>query len=113
EHLMTWTVDDTTDGAAPRVDAYLAATALPGVATAIADLSDPSDDGNRRVIRDENGFAAGSDEERSTTEGAFTEPDGRVDMRDFRRWRDAWLDRCMISPEAGCPSGISLDGPVD
>ncbi|MTV24612.1 S8 family serine peptidase [Nitriliruptoraceae bacterium ZYF776] len=112
-HLLRWTVADTTDAASPRVDAYLALTALPGVASAIADLSDPSEDGNRRVVRDDDGLPTGLDEVRSTTDGAFSEPDGEVDMRDFRRWRDAWLDRCRISPEAGCPSAVALDGPLD
>ena len=48
-----------------------------------------------------------------STRASFTsEPDGVVDLRDFRRFRDAWLLRCQIAPEAGCPTvtSIALDG---
>ncbi len=43
----------------------------------------------------------------------MTAPDGLVDMRDFRRFRDAWLQLCVAEPgnDPGCPSGsILLDG---
>lgn len=111
-HLLEFTVADTTGGAAPRTDAYLALTALPGVAHALADLNDPSADGNRRVIRAADGSTT-LDEVRSTVAGQHTEPDGTVDLRDFRRFRDAWLARCSLDHEAGCPADVVLDGPLD
>ena len=110
--LLEFSVADTTGGAAPRTDAYLALTALPGVAHALADLNDPSADGNRRVIRAADGSTT-LDEVRSTVHGQHTEPDGKVDVRDFRRFRDAWLARCSLDFEAGCPVDVDLDGPLD
>ncbi len=111
QHLRTWAVDDTTDGAAPRVDAFLTLTSLPGVAHHLVDVNDPSDDGNRRVIR--SGDSEVLDTTLGETAGRFSAPDGQVDMRDLRRWRDAWLQRCALDPERGCPDRVLLDGPED
>ncbi len=36
-----------------------------------------------------------------------------IDLRDFRRFRDAWLLRCLIDAEPGCPTDIDLDGQPD
>lgn len=111
--LTTWSVSDTTDGAAPRVDAFASLLALPGVARALVDVNDPTVDGNRRIVRDDDGSLLGVLEVSSTTPGRSTEADDSIDMRDFRRFRDAWLLRCRVSPEAGCPTAIDLDGEAD
>jgi protocatechuate 3,4-dioxygenase beta subunit len=111
--LTTWSIADTTDGAAPRIDAFASLMALDGVARALVDVNDPTVDGNRRIVRDEDGSLLGVLEVSSTTPGRSTEADDSIDMRDFRRFRDAWLLRCRISPEAGCPTVIDLDGEPD
>jgi hypothetical protein len=114
ERLITWSIADTTDGAAPRVDAYASLMSLPSVAKAMVDVNDPSQDGNRRVAYEADGSGV-ADEVVATRPGFFTEPDGDIDLRDFRRFRDAWLVRCQISPEPGCPPSdeIALDGALD
>ena len=113
EQLLTWSVADTTDGAARRVDAFDPLLALPGAARALVDVNDPTVDGNRRIVLDEDGSLLGVLEVSSTTPGRSTEADDSIDMRDFRRFRDAWLLRCRISPEPGCPTAIDLDGEPD
>jgi hypothetical protein len=112
--IITWSLGDTTDGAAPRVDAFASLLSLDGVAHALADVNDPSIDGNRRVVYEADGTTT-DDVVVSTTAGFTSDPDGVVDLRDFRRFRDAWLLRCQIDSEAGCPtvSSIALDGAVD
>jgi uncharacterized protein YkwD/plastocyanin len=111
---------DTTDGAAPRIDAYGALLRVNGALHALADWNDPSADGNRRVIRDRNGtetpdltLGSPSADPKITF---HTSPDGQVDMRDFRRFRDAQLEVCTLRPGVdGCPpaSAIALDGTAD
>ncbi len=109
--LLRWARADTTDGAMPRVDAFATVLSLPDAARRLVDVNDPSADGNRRVIRSAAGVSV--DIVSATDPEAFTEPDGVVDLRDFRRFRDSWLLRCSISPEAGCPTAIVLDGTDD
>src|SRR5262249_32495567 len=49
----------------------------------------------------------------SNVPGDLTAPDGYVDMRDFRRFRDAYLELCAAGVgDSLCPSAgdISLDG---
>lgn len=113
--LMTWAVPDTGNGAAPRVDAYAPLLALPGAARAMVDVNDSSQDGNRRVVYGPDGSPTALDTMFSSRDGFFTDPDGVVDLRDFRRFRDAWLLRCTLDPEPGCPdpSRIRLDGAPD
>jgi hypothetical protein len=111
--LTTWAVTDTTDGASPRVDAFASLLALPGAARALVDVNDPTVDGNRRIVRDDDGSVLASLEILSNTPGRSTDADDSIDMRDFRRFRDAWLLRCQISPEVGCPTAIDLDGDDD
>lgn len=115
ERLVGWSVPDTSEGASARIDAFGALYSLPGAVKALVDVNDPSQDGNRRVVYAPDGAVSSVDTEQSTEAGRFTEPDGVVDMRDFRRFRDAWLERCLIEGEPGCPapSDIDLDGPLD
>jgi LPXTG-motif cell wall-anchored protein len=111
QRLITWAVADTTDGAKPRVDAFAALLSMNGAARALVDVNDPSEDGNRRVIYAADGTRT-TDVVSATEPGYMTDPDGEIDLRDFRRFRDAWLLRCQIDPEAGCPNlaSIALDG---
>ncbi len=111
--LLAWAADDTTGGASPRADAFASMLSLPGVAQQLVDVNDPSADGNRRVVLDADGSALQLDVTASTDADRSTEPDGAVDLRDFRRFRDAWLLRCTIDPEVGCPAEIVLDGGDD
>jgi alpha-tubulin suppressor-like RCC1 family protein len=93
-------------GAAPMVDAFAAALALDGVRgydrvrRALLDVDDGSPDGNTRQDPFTQVPAAGDP-------GDFGPlGDGRIDMRDFRRFRDALLQ------VANAP-GTLLDGPAD
>ena len=63
---------------------------LPGAAKDLADWNDPSLDGNRRVIRSRAGVETpDAVEGPSTADGpTYSAPDGNVDIRDFRRFRD-------------------------
>ena len=113
--VLDWAWTDTTDGAAPRIAAFRSLLSLDGAARALVDVNDPSADGNRRVILGPGGTPAGNDTVRSSRPDGTTDADGTVDMRDFRRFRDAWLARCGLETETGCPTGspIDLDGPPD
>lgn len=100
---------------APRLNAYRA-VAGNGPASRVADVNDASKDGNRRVERTvaaDGTIVETEDETFSHVPGERTAPDGRVDMRDLRRFRDAWLQRCLTESD-GCPSAseIALDGDV-
>lgn len=113
--LLTWSVPDTTDGAAARVDAYSPLLSLPDAARSLVDVNDPSVDGNRRLIYASDGSVDSVDTDQASQVGLSTDPDGVVDLRDFRRFRDSWLLRCAIVSEPGCPAPaeISLDGKDD
>ena len=101
-----------TTGAAPRIDAFAALMSLPGAARALVDINDMSPDGNRRVVlgRDNTELASDTvfsqETDPSTGKPYLTAPDGKIDMRDFRRFRDAWLQVCQDAPAPGpgCPS---------
>lgn len=110
--LLDWTVDDTIDQAAPRIDVFRSMQSLDGAARAMVDVNDPSRDGNRRVVRDGEGNQT-LDTTSSDDPDGLTQRDGFVDMRDFRRFRDAWLAECLLDGDAGCPDDILLDGPDD
>lgn len=112
QRLLDWARADTSDGASERVDAYLPLLSLPGAARAAVDVNDPSADGNRRVIYGPEGTTT-LDQTLSSVAGHATDPDGVVDMRDFRRFRDAWLAGCLLDASTGCPDSIDLDGPAD
>ena len=113
QRILEWSIPDTTDGAAPRVDAFAPLLSLDGAARALVDVNDPSNDGNRRIAYNRDGTIALVDTNESSEIGFSTDPDGVVDMRDFRRFRDAWLLRCLIDTEPGCPDSIALDGQPD
>ncbi len=113
ERLLNWSVADTIGTESPRVDAFDPLLSLPGAARALVDVNDPTVDGNRRIVRDDDGSVLASLEILSNTPGRSTDADDSIDMRDFRRFRDAWLLRCRISPEPGCPIAIDLDGDDD
>jgi uncharacterized protein YkwD/plastocyanin len=104
---------------APRLDAFASLLAGPGQAKKLVDVNDPSKDGNRRVIRElgaDGAMTEKPDETFSKVPGEWTAPDGFVDMRDFRRFRDAWLQNCEAGSgstlDPACPdgAGIHLDG---
>ncbi|HET6551868.1 MAG TPA: PKD domain-containing protein, partial [Solirubrobacter sp.] len=98
---------------APRLNAFRA-VAGNGPAARVADVNDPSEDGNRRVERSiaaDGSVIETPDETSSHVDGEHAAPDGRVDMRDLRRFRDAWLQRCLAESDGCPPAGeIELDG---
>ncbi len=51
-------IADTTNGAAPRVDAFAPLLSLDGAARALVDVNDPSNDGNRRIAYNRDGTIA-------------------------------------------------------
>ena len=108
---------DTTEDVGPRIDAYATLTAIPGALIDALDVNDASLDGNRRVIRSRarSGTADASDDRLGDVvdnEQLRTQGDGSVDMRDFRRYRDAWLQGCLTTTPTECPAApsIKLDG---
>ena len=109
--LVNWAQSDAAAPAAPRIDAFRSVISLPGAAKALVDVNDGSVDGNRRLIRGPGDTDEGIDETYPT--GLFSDPDGVIDMRDFRRFRDAWLQACLEGKTlTGCPdpTTIVLDG---
>jgi subtilisin family serine protease len=90
-------------GASDRMDAFAAAMALDSlhgddrVLRLLADLDDGTADGNTRVNAD------GSVNTSEDADGDGGQGDGVIDMSDFRRWRDAFLDLDQ-------PPGYVLDG---
>ncbi len=108
---------DTTGGAQPRIDAYASILAIAGAGKDLVDINDPSTDGNRRVVRsgvdlhDHLDTLSGRGKAGKPT---YTDPDGVVDLRDFRRFRDAWLETCQgTGPrDSACPdaANVVLDG---
>ncbi|MEZ5337533.1 MAG: S8 family serine peptidase [bacterium] len=93
-------------GAADRVDAFAAATAIDGlrgnhrVQQALADVDDGTADGNLR----QDPFTGGGFSGIATADGR--RGDGRVTMRDFRAFRDAYLQ----VHSADFSGGVLLDG---
>jgi len=136
-HLVEWarsdvSPNDITAGAeslpgAPRMDAFASLLSLPGAATLLVDVNDESLDGNRRVVRgrptplDPDGPVLGPDLDSSSEVEPVvnrryrTAPDEWVDMRDFRRFRDAWVQVCLEGGIENCPtlSRAVLDGADD
>jgi PKD repeat protein len=116
-HLKQRGRSDIAGTVTPRIDVFEAALSLPGVAARLVDVNDPSPDGNRRTLRRDDGTTYDTDTtRRGTTNGPRSSaPDGRVDMRDFRVFRDAWLDGCRSGGaivSTACPpsSAIVFDG---
>lgn len=113
--LETWsrpTVGSGTMG--NRLDVFASLLGLPATdvggrslaAMRLLDVNDTSIDGNRRVVREEGGAPVRADT-------SAVAPDGRIDMRDFRRLRDAWLLACdLTGAGTGCPAqgNVRLDG---
>ena len=114
QRLLEGAARDTTGGAAPRLDTFDALLGVDGAAKALVDVNDMSADGNRRVKlgRDAAGDVADTQQSaRANFATAYgraepyrTDPDGIIDMRDFRRFRDAWLETCDEGPTPGCPA---------
>jgi hypothetical protein len=109
-------IDGTTT---PRLDVFEAAVTLPGVLERLLDVNGPLYDGNDRIIYGDDGSVLGVDDARaSATAGGprYSAPDGRVDLRDFRVFRDAFLDGCrrgdLTSPACPPAGRIALDGNV-
>ncbi len=98
--------EDTSSGASPRLDAFASILSIPGAAKDLVDVNDKSKDGNRRVKYGPGGTELGLDNEFSdpndpnnidpvTEKPYLTAPDNLINMRDFRRFRDAWLQKCQ------------------
>ncbi|MEX0817213.1 MAG: PKD domain-containing protein [Gaiellales bacterium] len=122
--IRTWARADTSGNAAPRIDAFASLVSLPGAAQALVDVNDSSKDGNRRVTLEEGNIQGAHDTEFALDAPPAggplskyrTAPNGKVDMRDFRRFRDAWLQTCTLEqPATDCPptGDIKLDGGAD
>jgi len=104
-------------GSAPMVDAFAAALAIDTlrgdrrILRALVDIDDGTLDGNTRI----DPFTG---EEVAHTEGRFGPTgDGRVDMRDFRRFRDALIvavdGAFLLDGRNDHPKNdLNLDGPV-
>jgi subtilisin family serine protease len=104
--LLIHNVVAVANGARPRIDAFATAldvdrvTGSDRVLRMLVDLDDGTADGNLRV--DASGAIV-------TTEDADNDGgigDGKVDMSDFRRWRDGFL-------YLDNPAGLALDGAPD
>ena len=94
---------------------------------AFADQNDASADGNRRVIRTADGETFTDTMGTLNPDGRDADlgpqraqPDGKVDLRDVRAFRDAWLQGCVdgsIGPggAVSCPAAgdVALDGAPD
>jgi formylmethanofuran dehydrogenase subunit C len=84
---------DVGGGARDRIDAFGAALALDRrngndrVLRMLLDVDDGTPDGNRRTDP-----ASGAEYTGTDADGDGGIGDGRIDMRDFRRWRDAFLE---------------------
>jgi len=122
---------DTLGGATPRLDAYSAVADGLGTGAvldwrrAMVDVNDMSADGNRRVelnrgdVEGANDLTGSAVQDPLTKEPYRTDGHGEIDMRDFRRFRDAWLQVCTDmgaageTLPAGCPlsADIKLNGP--
>jgi Subtilase family len=101
------------EAVAPRVDAYASIMSLAGAVRSLVDVNDLSKDGNRRTVRGPGNVVQSQDTQFSNTPGFLTAPDGHINMSDFRRFRDAWLQTCNLPPLSECPTvgpNVVLDG---
>ncbi|MCL4369251.1 MAG: hypothetical protein M1337_08850, partial [Actinobacteria bacterium] len=95
DKLITWSRDDITGavtetmGIHPRLDAFASLLSIPGAANDLVDVNDMTKDGNQRMLLGPGNVEITSTTRFSDDDGYYTQPDGRVDMRDFRRFRDA------------------------
>ncbi|MCL4534081.1 MAG: PKD domain-containing protein, partial [Bacteroidetes bacterium] len=120
--ILEWARADVPAEVSSRIDAFATLLSQPGAAKALVDVNDHTKDGNQRVIygpggaeiREDLNYTSTGLNDPVTGREYATDPDGKVDMRDFRRFRDSWLQRCVESttPEASCPAkdSILLDG---
>ncbi len=106
-------------GDPPRLDAFASIMAIPGATHDLVDVNDTTKDGDLRATLAADGTAT---DVAIAPAAPRTAPDGKIDMRDFRRFRDAWLLTCMERQAYGmdgdgCPSGapdiITLNGAED
>ncbi len=114
--IVGWSRSDTTGGVGPRVDDFASLLSLPGAARSLVDVNDSSPDGSRRLVPNPGGADVLDTTIDPSDPSAGTAPDGAVDLRDFRRFRDAWLEVCQLgSADPSCPdpAHIALDGPPD
>src|SRR5258708_18806834 len=106
--------------------AFGAWVSLLGAAKDVVDFNVYSPDGNPRQKLGPDGVDKGPDTKFTQVHAApgsrpyYTDPDGKVDMRDFRRFRDAWLQTCADAPSLArnvdsCPAldAIMLNGADD
>src|SRR5258708_38778261 len=107
--------------------AFGAWVSLLGAAKDVVDFNVYSPDGNPRQKLGPDGVDKGPDTQFTQAHAApgsrpyLTDPDGKVDMRDFRRLRDAWLLTCTDTAhlvarqlaECPAPAAIVLDGGDD
>ncbi len=118
QRLLEGAARDTTGGAAPRLDVFDSLLGVAGAAKALVDVNDMSVDGNGRVKLGRTAASNVADTQQSAqagfatpygrTEPYRTDPDGTIGMRDFRRFRDAWLQTCEEAATAGCPSTAAI-----
>jgi PKD repeat protein len=102
-----------------RLDVFQSVLALPGMVERLVDVNDATPDGNRRTIRADDGSLLGDDPVRTGTVNGpvWSAPDGNVDLRDFRVFRDAFLFACaegdISSPSCPPADAVDLDGGPD
>ena len=108
---------DTTDGAAARIDAYSTVVRVPGAVHDLADWNDPSADGNRRIVRGrETGRKYWIPRWRTRRPARRCTPRPTVTSTCATSGDSATnLEVCQQGVAiAGCPAGaITLDGPDD
>jgi uncharacterized protein YkwD/plastocyanin len=114
--IIAGAIHDTLGGAAPRIDAYAtliehsSAGGTSDPLRLLVDINDVSTDGNRRELLGSNNTRGGDDTTFSNTTDPvtgkqyFTDGGLVVDMRDFRRFRDALLQTCLDAALAGQPA---------
>jgi uncharacterized protein YkwD/plastocyanin len=116
--ILTWARADT-QNARPRLDTFASLLSRSGAAKELVDVNDTSKDGNRRLIYPQGAGPPQEDRQFSGVNGSdgkeyLTAPNGKIDMGDFRRFRDAWLQVCddSLTTPAGCPAAgdITVDG---
>lgn len=98
---------------APRIDAFGSVIRVPGALEALLDVDDGTADGNRRVV-----YGPGGSIRRIDAAFDAAEPigaDRTIDEADFRVYRDAFLDMCLVrTSSTGCNRpltiGIAIDG---
>lgn len=115
-HLRARARSDVQGTVTPRLDVFEAVLSLPDMAQRLVDVNDATLDGNARVVRNEDGSILATAEERTGNVAGprWSAPDGNVDLRDFRVFRDAFLFGCrqgaIVSDACPPAAAITLDG---